>query len=136
MDILPINEDILSPSEDFVFKAILTHPDAKSALMDLISVIIGYTVTDVQIRNNELPSSDTEEKNERLDLNCTINDGSQIDVEMQGSRLEGPDGGRVALVNKAIYYLTDLHSSQKSKNVEYADLVKTYSNNILHRKHL
>jgi len=126
VNILPLNEDILSPSEDFVFKAILIHPDAKFALMDLISAIIGYTVTDVQIRNNELPSTDTEEKNERLDVSCVIDDGSQIDVEMQGSKLEGPDGGRVTLVNKAIYYLTDLHSSQKSKSVEYTDLVRTY----------
>jgi len=80
----------------------------------------------VQIRNNELPSSDTEEKNERLDINCVIDDGSQIDVEMQGSKIEGPNRGRVALVNKSIYYLTDLHSSQKSKSVEYANLVRTY----------
>jgi len=140
MSILSINEDILSPSEDFVFKATLTHPDAKSALMDLISVIIGYTVTDVQIRNNELPATDTEEKNERLDINCVIDDGSQIDVEMQGSALEGPHSGRVTLINKAIYYLTDLHSSQKSKNVNYKNLVKTYqitfcTNNIFEQEH-
>jgi len=64
MPILPLHEEILPPSDDYVLKAILTHPDAKPALMDLISAVISRTVTDVQIRNNELPSGDKEEKNE------------------------------------------------------------------------
>jgi predicted transposase/invertase (TIGR01784 family) len=126
MPILPINEELLPPSDDYVLKAILTHPDAKPALMDLISAVIGRTVTDVQIRNNELPVGDIDEKNERLDVNCVIDDGSQVDVEMQGSKLEGLDGGHHSLINKTVYYLADLHSSQKSKGVRYIDFVRTY----------
>jgi predicted transposase/invertase (TIGR01784 family) len=94
--------------------------------MDLISAVIGKTVKDVQIRNNELPIGYMEEKNERLDINCVIDDGSQVDVEMQGSRLEGLDGGHDNFINKTVYYLTALHSSQKSKSVKYVDLVRTY----------
>ncbi|MDR2600681.1 MAG: PD-(D/E)XK nuclease family transposase [Oscillospiraceae bacterium] len=126
MAILPLHEDILPMSEDYVLKSVLTHPEAKPALMDLISTFIHRKVTDVEIRNNELHSITTEEKNVRLDLNCVIDDGSQVDVEMQGSRLAGLDGGRKMLVNKSVYYLTDLHSSQKSKGVEYDELVRTY----------
>ncbi|MDR2590957.1 MAG: Rpn family recombination-promoting nuclease/putative transposase [Oscillospiraceae bacterium] len=126
MAILPLNEDILPMSEDYVLKSVLTHPEAKPALMDLVSTFIHRKVTDVEIRNNELHSITTEEKNVRLDLNCVIDDGSQVDVEMQGSRLAGLDGGRKMLVNKSVYYLTDLHSSQKSKGVEYDNLVRTY----------
>jgi len=110
MAILSIDEHILPPSDDCVLKAVLTHPNDKPALMDLISAVIGRTVLDVQIRNNELPVRDTDEKNERFDVNCVIDDGSQIDVEMQGSKLEGINGGQVSLINKAVYYLTDLHS--------------------------
>lgn len=40
------------------------------------------------IRNSEMTASDTEEKAERLDVNCRIDDDSQIDVEMQSSRIE------------------------------------------------
>ena len=126
MPILPMHEEILPPSDDYILKTVLTHPDAKPALMDLISAVIGRTVTDVQIRNNELPSGDVAEKNERLDINCVINDGSQVNVEMQGSKLEGLDGGHDSLINKTIYYLTDLHSSQKSKGIKYIDFVRTY----------
>ena len=124
--ILPIDEYILPLYDDYVLKAILTHPDAKISLMDIITAAIDRTVANVKIRNNELPTMDTEEKTERLDVNCIIDNGDQVDVEMQGSRLEELTEGHTNFLNKTIYYLTDLHSSQKSKGVEYYDLVRTY----------
>ena len=126
MPILLSDDILFPPSYDFVFKAVLTHPNAKPALMDLISACINRTVVDVQIRNNELPVGDANEKNERLDVNCVIDDGSQVNVEMQGTEITGPDNGYTGFINKTVYYLTDLHSSQKSKGVSYVDLVKTY----------
>ena len=41
MGLLPMDADILPPSDDRVFKLILTHPEAKQALMNLISSVIG-----------------------------------------------------------------------------------------------
>jgi len=118
--------DILPPSNDRIFKVLLTRPDAKQVLMDIISTVIEQKVTDVQIRNNELPVSDTEEKEERFDVNCTIDNGDQVDVEMHcEERVEiGPRFTN--FINKYTYYLTDLHSSQKSKGVKYKNLKKTY----------
>jgi hypothetical protein len=55
--------------------------------MDLISAIINRPVTDVVVRNTELPVEDTREKAERLDVNCKTDDGSQVDLEMQASRI-------------------------------------------------
>ena len=37
---LPMNADILPPSDDRIFKALLTHPGAKPALIDLVSAVI------------------------------------------------------------------------------------------------
>lgn len=120
--------DILPPSDDRVFKLILTSPDAKPVLMDLISSIIKRPVIGVEVRNNDIPPSDTEEKAERLDVNCRIDDGSQIDLEMQASRIqEESDGKYQNLKGKSIYYLCDLHSSQSSKGVRrYDKLARTY----------
>ena len=130
MGLLPLEIDILPPSEDYIFKTLLTHPDAKPALLDLVATIIGQEtadIVDVQILNNELPATDTNEKNERLDVNCVLNDGTQVNVEMQGSKMEEPsDYGNENFISKYIYYLTDLHSSQKSKGVEYYNLARTY----------
>jgi predicted transposase/invertase (TIGR01784 family) len=96
--------------------------------MDLISAIIDRPVVDVVVRNNELPPGDTEEKAERLDVNCSIDDGSQIDLEMQASRIqEDSDGEHRNLKGKSVYYVCDLHSSQPSKGVRrYDKLAQTY----------
>lgn len=128
MGLLPMNADILPPSDDRVFKLILTSPDAKPALIDLVSSIIKRPVVDVEVRNNDIPPSDTSEKAERLDLNCRIDDGSQVDLEMQASRIQEDSDGRYQnLKGKSIYYLCDLHSSQPSKGIRrYDRLSRTY----------
>lgn len=123
---LPQNAEILPPYDDRIFKTLLTHPDAKPALIDLVSACIGRNVLDVQVRNNELPTTDVDEKNERLDINCVLDNGDQVNVEMQSSRLEEIGDTHEGFLNKYIYYLTDLHSSQKSKGVKYIDLARTY----------
>lgn len=128
MGLLPMDLDILPPSDDRVFKLILTSPDSKPVLMDLISSVIQRKVVGVEVRNNEPPATDTEEKAERLDVNCRIDDGSQVDLEMQASRIQEEDDGKYQnLKGKSIYYLCDLHSSQSSKGVRrYDRLARTY----------
>lgn len=128
MGLLPMDMDILPPSDDRVFKLILTKEDAKPALMDLISSVIDRSVVDVVVRNNELPPEDTSEKAERFDVNCSIDDGSQCDLEMQASPIEEDvDGEHSNLKGKSVYYLCDLHSSQPSKGIRRYDwLVRTY----------
>ena len=127
MGLLPHGFDVLPPSDDRVFKLLLTSPEGKPVLMDLISATIRRPVIDVVVRNNELPLGDTEEKAARLDVNCEIDDGSQVDLEMQASRIEELSGEHKNLKGKSIYYLCDLHSSQPSKGKRrYDDLVQTY----------
>jgi predicted transposase/invertase (TIGR01784 family) len=126
MPILPHDIEILSPIDDHIFKTLLTHPDAKPSLMSIISAAIDRPVIDVAVRNNELPISDDKEKTERLDVNCTIDGGDQVDVEMHGSRSEEVDDIHTNFFNKYVYYLTDLHSSQKSKGIPYYKMVRTY----------
>ena len=128
MGLLPMEADILPPSDDRVFKLILTSPEAKPVLIDLISSIIKRPVVDVVVRNNEIPPEDTQEKAERLDVNCYIDDNSQVDLEMQASRIEeDSDGQHRNLKGKSVYYLCDLHSSQPSKGVRrYDKLARTY----------
>ncbi len=128
MGLLPMGADILPPSDDRVFKLILTSPEAKPGLINLITGIIGRNVVDVTLHPNEPPSGDIEEKTERFDVNCKIDDGSQINLEMQASRMqEDPGGQHKNLKGKSVYYLTDLHSSQPSKGIRrYDHLAQTY----------
>lgn len=122
MGLLPMDADILPPSDDRVFKLILTSPESKQGLMNLISSIIDRVVVDVVLLPNELAPGDTEEKAERLDVNCRIDNGSQINLEMQASHMvEDLDGQHKNLKGKSIYYLTDLHSSQPAKGLRRYD---------------
>ena len=126
MGLLPMDIDILPPSDDRIFKLILTSPEAKPVLIDLIASTIRRPVVDVVVRSNELPLGDTEEKAERLDVNCRIDDGTQVDLEMQASYIEELGGEHENLKGKSIYYLCDLYSSQSSKGRRYNDLAQTY----------
>ncbi|GBU23195.1 hypothetical protein R80B4_03111 [Fibrobacteres bacterium R8-0-B4] len=127
MTLIPPDADILPPSDDHVFKTLLTHPDAKPVLISVVSAAIERKVTNVLVRNNELQITDVAEKFQRLDVNCTVDGGDQVDVEMQCSRARGDTAdSHLNLINKSIYYLTDLHSSQKSARVMYKNLVRTY----------
>jgi len=126
MTTLPMDADILPPSDDRVFKTLLTHPDAERVLIDIVSTIIERSVVAVQVRNIELPVMDTGEKAERFDVNCTVENGAQVDVEMHCSETEEIGVKRTNFINKYVYYLTDLHSSQASKGKAYHQLVRTY----------
>jgi hypothetical protein len=135
MAIIPPDADILPPSDDHIFKTLLTHPNAKPVLISVVAAVIERPVLDVIVRNNELPGSDVNEKKERLDVNCAIDGGDQVDVEMQCSHVETDTlFDRLSFINKSIYYLTDLHSSQMSKGVKYRDLVRYIINNLIQTK--
>ena len=128
MGLLPMDADILPPSDDRIFKLLMISPEAKPGLIKLIAGIIGRPVTDVTVHSNELPLGDIAEKAERLDINCKIDDGSQVNMEMQASRIqEDTSSEHKNLKGKSIYYLCDLHSSQPSKGQRrYDRLARSY----------
>lgn len=127
MGFLPNDQNILPPSDDRIFKLILTAPEAKPALIDLISATIGRPVVDAIVRNNELPPTDIDEKGERFDVNCRTDDDSQVDAEMEAHLQEEAGNHHQNLKGKCIYYACDLHSSQPSKGLyRYDRLARTY----------
>jgi predicted transposase/invertase (TIGR01784 family) len=125
----PDNADILPPSDDRIFKVLLTHRNGEPVLRSVVSTVIERPVVSVQVVNNELPISDVEEKAQRLDVNCIVDGGDQINVEMQSSPMEeaAGDGKRhTNFKNRFTYYTTALHSSQKSKGVQYYELARSF----------
>ena len=125
-NLLPEDAEILPPSDDRIFKTLLTHPDAKQVLIDIASIITERKVVDAQVRDNEPPVMDIEEKAERFDVNCTVDNGDQINVEMHCTERVEIGKKRINFINKYAYYLTDFHSSQKSRGVEYSELIRSF----------
>jgi predicted transposase/invertase (TIGR01784 family) len=120
--------EILPPSEDGIFKTLLTHPDAEPVLRNLISSVLNISVASVKVRNTELPITGIGEKRERLDVNCVTDDNTQIDVEMQTRPMEDDtvEEGYVNIKDRAVYYLCDLHSSQRGRGIAYSELMRSY----------
>ena len=120
--------DILPPSEDWIFKSLLTHKDTPEILTDLLTSILGVTVKTAEVRNNEPAKMSDFEMQERFDVNCTIEDGTQIEIEMQSHRMENDtkENSPAAFIKRCLLYTTDLHSSQKSKSLTYSELVASY----------
>ena len=120
--------ELLPPSEDGVFKTLLTHPEAKPILRDIVESYLRFPVIKVEIRNVELPISDVNEKRERFDVNCTVNDGSQFDVEMQSEAMSGDslNTNHKIVKARAIYHLCDLHSGQDGRGTRYDKLLRSF----------
>ena len=68
-------------------KLILASEESKAILINLISSIIRRPVVDVQVRNSEIPPENTQEKAERLDVNCLIDDNFQVDLDYSDLRI-------------------------------------------------
>ncbi|GHU48104.1 hypothetical protein FACS1894120_6470 [Clostridia bacterium] len=121
----------LPPSDDGIFKTLLTHPDATNALRSVISSFTKLDVQQVAVVNNELHISDIDEKRERFDVNCVVDrsgdgtGGKQIEVEMQAEAMKGDntDNEHKNMTNRIVSYLCDLHAKQKGEGVIYSELM-------------
>jgi hypothetical protein len=58
MGLLPMDIDLPPPSGDRIFKLLLTSPEGKPALIDLISATLRRQVVDAAVRDNELPNNE------------------------------------------------------------------------------
>ncbi|MCL2126487.1 MAG: Rpn family recombination-promoting nuclease/putative transposase [Oscillospiraceae bacterium] len=111
-----------------MFKTLMTHPDAEPILRDVVESYLRFPVVKVEVKNVELPVSDINEKRERFDVNCTINDGTQFEIEMQSDTISGDSAGtnHKIVKSRAIYHLCDLHSGQSGRNVRYDKLMRSF----------
>jgi predicted transposase/invertase (TIGR01784 family) len=51
MAIIPPDADILPPSDDHIFKTLLTHPNAKPVLVDVVSAATSHNIVSAQVLN-------------------------------------------------------------------------------------
>jgi predicted transposase/invertase (TIGR01784 family) len=122
--------EILPPSEDGVFKSLLTHPDGEPVLRGVMSDVLDMNFISVEVRNVELPISDIEQKRQRYDVNCraVADGGKQIDVEMQAEPMKGDSSatGHRNIKSRAIYNVCDLHAKQPGRGVNYGDFEQSF----------
>lgn len=119
----------LKPKNDFLFKRLFGEEESKELLIALLNAILYPTSKKkianlTLIENKELVGLHVDDKTGRLDIRCEIDDGQQIDIEVQIARQSYMD-------NRSLFYLGKLFISSVKKGDSYDKLKKTITINIL-----
>ena len=119
---IPKDAELLDPKMDSTFKTLFTRDSRGSgiALKSLVTAITGNEPASVEVINNELPKEVLYAKEIRLDLQCKMEDGSRIDIEIQTC----PDGDN--LRKRSLYYGSRMLSSMSNSGQHYFELPKVY----------
>jgi predicted transposase/invertase (TIGR01784 family) len=129
-----ITPAILPPSDDGVFKTLLTHPDAENVLKSVIASFSGIPVRKAEVRNNDMPLLDSMEKQERFDVNCVVDrnengeGGEQVEVEMQANAMvdDSFETGHKNIKSRSILNLCDLHAKQRGRGIVYGSFMRSF----------
>jgi predicted transposase/invertase (TIGR01784 family) len=122
--------EILPPSDDGVFKSLMTHPDGEPVLRGVMSDVLDMKFVSVEVRNVELPISGINEKQQRFDVNCraVADSGKQIAVEMQAEPMKGDSAETEHrnIKNRAIRGVCDLFANQPGRGTAYGDFEQSF----------
>jgi predicted transposase/invertase (TIGR01784 family) len=121
-------DDLFDICKDNVFKAVFARGTAESqkALSRLVSALIGWEVSIIEIRANETPVDSIQERQIRYDINCVAENGELLNVEMSLN----PDDFEPIRME---YNAGKLFTSQELKGVKknYDNLQRAYQITIL-----
>ena len=113
---------------DRFFKFLFGGEDRKHLFLDLVNALVfpdGSTgFTGFEYTNRELSSTREDGKSAYLDIVAKMADGSQVEVEVQVRN-------RGDYLQRSVFYLSNLHSSQLKLGEQYQDLKRTISIHIL-----
>jgi predicted transposase/invertase (TIGR01784 family) len=128
-DIKDLDElDLLPPSDDGIFKSLLTRPESKPILRDVMASYLNLPIAEVSIRNVETPIFNVGEKRQRFDINCILDDDKQVEVEMQTEAMDGDSHltEHKNIKGRAILNLCDIHAKQEAKGDDYSDIMRSF----------
>ena len=121
------SEIFVSPRIDVVFKAIFGKASNKALLQSLISSVTGIpkaSLTEIEILNPELPVDYYDSKASRLDLRLRLQDGTEVDVEIQLANMK-------AYTERILYYWSKMYCGDLVKSESYEVLNKCIVINFL-----
>ena len=113
---------------DRFFKFLFGGEDRKHLFLDLVNVLVfpdgSVGFTGFEYANRELTATREGGKNVYLDIMAKMADGTQVEVEVQVRN-------RGDYLQRSVFYLSNLHSSQLKSGGQYQDLKRTISIHIL-----
>ena len=112
----------LNLKNDIVFKSFFSKDCEESAYCrkKMLSAVIGRTVAETKVLNPEILPTRTDGKYPRLDIHCRLEDGSEVDVELQNSMYQDDQ------IKRSIYYAATLTHNALSSGEPYSFLPHVY----------
>ena len=117
---------LLPPTMDFVFKKIFGNENHKEVLISFLNAIIKPTtpIVDVTLKNTEINKTSPDGKESRLDVRATLDDGKQVNIEVQNT-------DKKDMHKRSFFYWSKMFNGQIKQGENYSELKKTICINIL-----
>ena len=115
---------IMSPKVDFAFKELMR---SEIVLRSFLCAVLGIKYTDIKkttLLNTNLPKIHEDEKQGILDVRLTMNDNTEIDIEIQLAYMK-------AWADRSTFYVSKMLVEQVDINQKYNNIKKCIGINIL-----
>ena len=120
---------IMSPKVDFAFKELMRDETVRKGFL---SAVLGIKDTDIKktvLLNTNLPKIHEDEKQGILDVRLTMNNNTEIDIEIQLAYMK-------AWADRSTFYVSKMLVEQVSIKKKYSNIKKCIGINILDFKYM
>ncbi|MDR1473897.1 MAG: Rpn family recombination-promoting nuclease/putative transposase [Lactobacillales bacterium] len=116
-----------SVTDDLLFKLVFGDERNKNALIHLLNSVVGFQISEVDIRKTEMTPEFIGGKESRLDVLATDEKGRLYNVELQKQN-------DINMCERSLFYWSEVFYKQLDKGESYDLLRKTICINILEFK--
>ena len=120
---------IMSPKIDFAFKEIMTNAMVRKGFLSAVLNIPDTEIKTTTMLNTNLKLVHEDEKQGILDVRLTLNNNTEIDIEMQLSYLK-------SWADRSVFYLSKMLVEQVGIDKRYSNIRKCIGINILDFKYI
>ncbi len=114
----------MKPKIDFAFKEIMTDETIRIGFLSAILKLDPNTIKETHLLNTNLRKAHDEEKQGILDVRISMNDNTEIDIEIQLAELK-------VWADRSLFYLSKMYTEQIQKGQTYDVFKKCVSISIL-----
>ena len=115
---------IISPKIDFAFKELMRNDIVRKGFISAVLDISPESVKSTVLLNTNLPKIHEDEKQGILDVRLTMNDNTEIDIEIQLAYMS-------AWADRSTFYVSKMLVEQVGINKKYTNIKKCIGINIL-----
>ena len=119
-----MSDFLMKPKIDFAFKEIMTDETTRIGFLSAILNLEPSQIKETHLLNTNLRKAHDEEKQGILDVRISMNDHTEIDIEIQLTELK-------VWADRSLFYLSKMYTEQIQKGQTYDVFKKCVSINIL-----